>query len=208
MRLFRPFFFADWLYPDAIFRIRTNDKLLWLTFDDGPDPGSTLQLLDILGRHKIKAAFFCNGRAAQKYPELVTRIKTEGHIVGNHGYDHPDGWRTSLKNYIDDVDSAAIYTSSSLFRPPYGHLRIAQYRELRRRYKIVFWDTMPYDFDKSLGASGSLKILLRKMRAGSVIVLHDKPDSSVTIFLEEFIITVLKKGYRFILPELSSGSGG
>lgn len=208
MRLFRPFFFADWLYPEAVFRIRTNDKLLWLTFDDGPDPGSTFQLLDILGRHKIKAAFFCNGKAAQKYPDLVHRIKSEGHIIGNHGYNHKDGWRTSLQNYVGDVDQAAVYTSSSLFRPPFGHLQIGQYRELHKRYKIVFWDMMPYDFDKSLGASGSLKILLRKMRAGSVIVLHDNPDSSVTIYLDEFIITALKKGYRFILPELSSGSGG
>jgi peptidoglycan/xylan/chitin deacetylase (PgdA/CDA1 family) len=207
MRFFRPFFFADWLYPDAIFRIRTSDRLLWLTFDDGPDPGSTPKLLDIIGRHGVKAAFFCDGRAASRYPELVSRIKSEGHVIGNHGYLHPDGWRTSLKNYVEDVDSAALHTSASLFRPPYGHLRIAQYRELRKRYKIVFWDLMPYDFDKLLGTSGSLKILLRKMRAGSVIVLHDRPGSSASGFLDEFIVTALKKGYRFILPGMSSESG-
>jgi peptidoglycan/xylan/chitin deacetylase (PgdA/CDA1 family) len=206
MRLIRPFFFSDWLYPDAIFRIRTSDKLLWLTFDDGPDPLSTLHLLDIIGRHGIKAAFFCDGKAAHRYPELVSKIKSEGHIIGNHGYLHPDGWRTSLKDYVYDVDRAAIHTSASLFRPPYGHLRIAQYRALRKRYKIVFWDLMPYDFDKSLGTSGSLKILLGKMRAGSVIVLHDKPDSSVSASLNEFIITAYINGYKFIIPEISPGS--
>jgi peptidoglycan/xylan/chitin deacetylase (PgdA/CDA1 family) len=207
MRFFRPLFFTDWLYPDAIFRIRTSERLLWLTFDDGPDPGSTPKLLDIIGRHGIKAAFFCDGKAAYNYPELVSRIKSGGHIIGNHGYSHPDGWRTSLKDYLDDVGRASIHTSAFLFRPPYGHLRIAQYKRLRKRFKIVFWDLMPYDFDKSLGASGSLNILLKKMRAGSVIVLHDRPGSSALLFLEEFIASALKSGYRFVLPELSSGSG-
>jgi len=74
MRLFRPCFIAGWLYPDAIFRIRTTEKLLCLTFDDGPDPDSTHQLLDILDKHDIKVLFFCDGRAAEKYPDLIKRM--------------------------------------------------------------------------------------------------------------------------------------
>jgi peptidoglycan/xylan/chitin deacetylase (PgdA/CDA1 family) len=97
MRLFRPCFIAGWLYPEAIFRIRTTEKLLCLTFDDGPDPGSTPQLLDILDKYNIKSLFFCDGRAAEKYPDLIKRMISRGHIIGNHGYSHLDGWRTSLK---------------------------------------------------------------------------------------------------------------
>ena len=86
MRFFRPCFIAGWLYPEAIFRMKTDEKLLCLTFDDGPDPDSTPELLDLLERHNIKGIFFCDGRAAEKYPELIDLIISNGHLTGNHGY--------------------------------------------------------------------------------------------------------------------------
>lgn len=159
MRLFRPCLFAGWFYPDAIFRMRTKEKLLCLTFDDGPDPDSTPKILEIINRYHINALFFCNGRSAEKYPDLIKQIKEEGHLVGNHGYSHLNGWNTSLKRYIADIENADSFTSSDLFRPPYGRLRLIQYLKLRRKYKIVFWDIMPYDFDKSFGVENSLRII-------------------------------------------------
>jgi len=200
MRLFRPCFFAVWIYPDALFRIKTTQKHLFLTFDDGPDPGSTLQILEILRKHNINATFFCNGRAAKEYPDLINRIKSQGHLIGNHGYNHFDGWKTSKNRYVADVENAAIHTSSVLFRPPFGHLRINQFRELRTKYKIIFWDLMPYDYDESFGSVNSLGILFRKLRKGSVIALHDKPGTSALDFLDEFIKTSEKNGYQFSLP--------
>ncbi|MBK8883313.1 MAG: polysaccharide deacetylase family protein [Bacteroidales bacterium] len=103
MRLFRPCFFAGWLYPEAIFRIKTDEKLLCLTFDDGPDPDSTPMLLDLLESYNIRGLFFCNGQSAEKYPELIDRIISGGHVAGNHGFSHPDGWRTSTQEYVQDV---------------------------------------------------------------------------------------------------------
>jgi peptidoglycan/xylan/chitin deacetylase (PgdA/CDA1 family) len=206
MRLFSPCFFAGWFYPGTLFRIKTTEKLLFLTFDDGPDPGSTLQVLNILVKYKINATFFCNGRAAKEYPDLINKIKSGGNLIGNHGYNHLDGWKTSKNRYVADVENAAIHTSSVLFRPPYGHLRINQYRELRKRYKIIFWDLMPYDYDESFGSVNSLKILFGKLREGSVIALHDKKGSSVLDFLDEFINTSLKRGYRFSLPNQFSAT--
>jgi peptidoglycan-N-acetylglucosamine deacetylase len=203
MRLFRPCFFAGWIYPDAIFRITTIEKLLYLTFDDGPHPDTTHQLLDILDKHNIKALFFCDGRAAEKYPGLINQIKIRGHIIGNHGYNHLNGWTTCLKRYISDVSDAEPYTSSSLFRPPYGHLRFDQYRKLKEKYKIVFWDIMPYDFDKSFGSRNSLRVLKKKIRRGSAIVLHDTKNSTVQDFLDEFINYSMSAGYRFVLPDIS-----
>ena len=197
MRLFRLCFIAGWLFPDAIFRIRTNEKLLCLTFDDGPDPVSTLPLLDLLDRHAIKAVFFCNGIAAEKYPGLINQIKTRGHLIGNHGCNHLNGWRTSLKRYVSDVSNAAPYTSSGLFRPPFGSIRLNQYRKLRGTYKIVFWDLMPYDFDSSLGSNKSLLILKKKIRSGSIIVLHDNHKSKSPEFIEEFIYFAKGEGFRF-----------
>jgi peptidoglycan-N-acetylglucosamine deacetylase len=196
MRLFRPCFIG-WLYPEAIFRIKTREKLLCLTFDDGPDPDSTPHLLDILDKHDIKALFFCDGRAAEKYPELIDQIKKRGHLTGNHSYNHLDGWKTSRKRYVADVANAAPYTSSTLFRPPYGHLRFYQYRKLKETYKIIFWDLMPYDFDDRLGSKKSLLILKKKIRSGSIIVLHDNQNSKFPEFIEEFISYAIKEGFRF-----------
>jgi peptidoglycan/xylan/chitin deacetylase (PgdA/CDA1 family) len=202
MRLFRPCFLAGWIYPEAIFRINTSEKVLWLTFDDGPDPDSTPLLLEILGRFDIKALFFCNGGAAEKYPDLVELIKSKGHTIGNHGYSHLNGWATSTVNYLTDIAHAASFTSSSLFRPPFGRLSLSQYWKLKKKYKIFFWDLMSYDFDSSFGPENSLRMLKTRIRMGSVIVLHDSAQSSASGILEEFIIFALNEGYRFGLPQL------
>src|SRR5665648_16016 len=110
MRLFRPCFIAGWLYPDAI-----------------------PQLLDILNKYEIKALFFCNGRASEKYPDLIKEMISKGHIIGNHGYNHLNGWITSLNRYVADIMLPASHTSSGLFRPPYGRLRFdpVSYTHLR-----------------------------------------------------------------------------
>jgi peptidoglycan/xylan/chitin deacetylase (PgdA/CDA1 family) len=200
MRFFRPGFIAVWLYSEAIFRINTTEKLLCLTFDDGPDPDSTPRLLDILDEYCIKAMFFCNGKAAEKYPDLITRMIAKGHQIGNHGYNHYDGWRTSLNSYVADASYAARFTSSCLFRPPYGHLLPDQYRKLRRNYRIVFWDIMPYDFDNLFGSDNSLRKLKNKIRPGSIICLHDNSHSSANKILNEFITFSTNVGYRFDIP--------
>ena len=206
MRFFRPSLLTRWFLPGVLTRVRTGDRLLWLTFDDGPDPVSTPHLLEILRSHDIRAAFFCSGKAAERYPGLMTDIRSEGHIVGNHGYDHIDGWRTSAKEYINNVERAVPFTSGWLFRPPYGHMTPGQYRALSQKFRIILWDIMPYDFDDTLRPARSLQILMSGIRNGSTIVLHDLPGSSVHGFLNEFIARSLDNGYRFIpVPEMLSG---
>lgn len=197
MRLFRPGFPAYCLYPDAIFRVKTNDRVLYLTFDDGPDPISTPPLLEILKKSAVRAVFFCNGERAEKHPELIKTIIESGHIVGNHTYSHFDSWRTGSQDYINDVLKASPFTSDKLFRPPYGHLKLNQYKYLKKNYRIIFWDIMPYDFDSEFGASRSLKVLKDKIRPGSVIVLHDKPTSTAIQFLDEFIRYAKEEKYNF-----------
>jgi peptidoglycan/xylan/chitin deacetylase (PgdA/CDA1 family) len=197
MRLFRPWLLFRAFYPEALFRIKTEKKILYLTFDDGPDPESTPLLLKILGKYQVKALFFCSGEAAEKYPELIDAIKSDGHIIGNHGYKHFDGWKTSTGEYCDSAEDAAKVTSDVYFRPPYGHLTINQYRRLRRKYKIVFWDIMPYDFDPGFGAHKSLRVLVKKIRPGSIIVLHDSPRSSFGYFLGDFIASSIKSNFSF-----------
>ncbi len=204
MRLFRPGFVAGCLYPEALFRIKTDTKLLYLTFDDGPDPYSTPQLLGILGRYNVKALFFCSGQAAEQHPGLIDLINSGGHLTGNHGYLHFDGWSTPSARYLDDVEKAATLTSAVLFRPPFGHMRFRQYRTLKDRYRIVLWDIMPYDFDKNFGISRSLNILKRKIRPGSIIVLHDNPASCAVSILPRFIDYAVSCGYRFEIPDFTT----
>lgn len=202
MRLFRPYFFTNWLFPEAISRISNTEKVLCLTFDDGPDPVSTIPLLNMLASHKVTAAFFCDGIASEKYPDLINLIKKDGHIIGNHGYNHLDGWKTSCRKYLADIKHAAQFTSDELFRPPFGRLRLNQYDNLIKTYRIILWDIMPYDFDKRFGSRNSMKILKRKIRPGSVIVLHDSRHSTILEFIEEFILFSIKEGYNFDLSGL------
>lgn len=201
MRIFRPCFIAGYIYPEALFRINTNEKIICLTFDDGPDPSSTPFLLEVLGRHSIKALFFCNGSRAENHPELVERIVTEGHITGNHGYSHLNGWLSSVKSYTRDVEKASAITSSKWFRPPLGRLRLLQYYKLKKKYKILFWDIMPYDFDDSFPPEDSLRVLLKKLRPGSIIVLHDRYRLNLSNYVNQFIESATLNGYRFVLPD-------
>ena len=188
---------AEIIYPDAIFRITGTGKRLYLTFDDGPDPVSTPRILDILNSHNVTATFFCTGSNVIKSPGLLTRIASEGHTIGNHGFSHLNGLKTPIRKYCADVFKGRDITSGNLFRPPYGRLRVRQYRILERSLRIVFWDIMPYDFDKKLSQEASYAILSHKVRPGSVIVLHDKPESHALAYLDRFISSSLEKGYTF-----------
>lgn len=202
MHLFRPGLLARWLYPEAVFRISTTEKVLYLTFDDGPDQGSTPRLLEILKAHNITALFFCNGKRAELCPDIMIKIRDDGHLIGNHGYNHSDGWRTGTGDYVSNVIRAANFTSDKLFRPPFGRLSLKQKRILLKSYKIFLWDIMPYDFDPRFGSERSLKVLKDKLRPGSIIVLHDTSSSCANIILDEFITFAVTLGYRFDVPFL------
>jgi peptidoglycan/xylan/chitin deacetylase (PgdA/CDA1 family) len=202
MRLSRPCFLAKWLFPEVLFRIKTDDRLLCLTFDDGPDPASTPRIIDLLEIYDIRAIFFCDGRSAENNPGLTDLIRSRGHITGNHGYSHMNGWETPSTIYCDDVSRAAPFTSPTLFRPPYGRLKYRQYATIKKSYRIMMWDVMPYDYDSSSGSEKAMGILRKKIRPGSIIVLHDKPGSTVHGFLEEFIRYARKENYIFRLPDL------
>jgi len=200
MRFFRPGIPGRWVFHEALFRIRTDEKIVCLTFDDGPDPSSTPVILEALNKNEISAIFFCCGDAAKQYPHLVKSIISEGHIIGNHTWSHSDGWKNSALSYLQDVDKAVPFTSGKYFRPPFGRMRFRQYLLLKKRFKIFFWDIMSYDFDGTLSYEESLRKTVELIRPGSVIVLHDKKRSNYAEFLNRLVEEILKKGYRFTLP--------
>jgi peptidoglycan-N-acetylglucosamine deacetylase len=207
MRLYRPFGLFRRFFPEAVFRLTGGGKRICLTFDDGPYRETTPSLLEILDRRAVKAVFFLSGRQAVKYPDLAAGIREAGHIIGNHGYDHLDGWRTGTRKYAEDIAGADDLTSDRIFRPPYGRLTPAQYRKLSLKYRIFMWDLMPYDFDRGFGPSKSLYVVKKLIRNGSVIVLHDNPRSFAAEILEEIILFASDNGFVFVLPEKDGSFG-
>jgi peptidoglycan/xylan/chitin deacetylase (PgdA/CDA1 family) len=188
---------AGVIYPEAIYRIKGTGKRLFLTFDDGPDPVSTPVILDILSDHDVHATFFCTGSKVLASPGLLAQIAAAGHAIGNHGFGHLNGLKTPVRTYCSDIFRGRDITCSNLFRPPYGRLRVRQYRLLERSMRIVFWDIMPYDFDTRMSPESSYRILKQRIRPGSVIVLHDIPTGSAPVYLGRFIEMARQEGWSF-----------
>ena len=204
MRFYRPLLPVRWFFREGHFRIKGKGKCICLSFDDGPDPAVTPEILKILDKYRVKAVFFCKGSEAEKYPSLVEDVRSRGHLIGNHTYSHLKGIKTSVDAYIKDVERASSSTSDSLLRPPYGKLKIRQYKKLLEKYNIFFWDVMPYDFDTSLSPKQVLEIALKKIRNGSIIVLHDRKGTSAPFMLDELLSTLTSYGYKILLPEIRS----
>lgn len=162
-----------WVMSQAIYRIGSDKKQVFLTFDDGPIPGVTDKALDLLFQFEAKATFFCLGKNVEANPELFKRIQAEGHSIGNHSYSHYDGWKTANKDYFSDIEKAEKVIRSKLFRPPYGKLTPIQYHLLKKKFTIVLWDTLSLDYNQELDAEFCWNTVKNNTRAGSIIVFHD-----------------------------------
>ncbi len=187
------------LFPAAQWRGDAARKVIYLTFDDGPDPASSHRLLDLLQRENVFGSFFMLGKNAEKYPEIMERFRFSGHLLGNHSYSHINGLETTLETYLEDVERAARLIPSSFFRPPYGKMSWLQYRRLRKDWKIVMWTVMPGDFDEKLDASILLQRMLKHLRPGTIYVLHDKASciDKLEKVLPVFIRKAKEKSYIF-----------
>jgi len=200
MRFFRFPEIIRFLFPDAVFKVgMAHEKVVCLTFDDGPDPATTPVILSILRKSGVRAIFFCSGQAAEKYPEHCREIIAEGHQLGNHGYRHIKGRQSETNEYIENAEAAAKLIGSRLFRPPFGSLTLRQYKLLKKRFKVFMWDLMVYDFDQKFGSIRSLNALKRLVRPGSVIVMHDKTGSSAPEILNDAIEFLKHEGYSFTI---------
>lgn len=205
---------------DAVGRLlRLDDRLLWrmdasrspaqvyLTFDDGPVPEVTPWVLDTLKALGVKATFFCIGRNIAANPELFARIAQEGHGVGNHTWDHPDGWAIDTRKYYRNVLACQELTGTDLFRPPYGRISNRQLSALRKRFAVVMWDVLAYDFDDRYTDTSRVDEVLQQTRSGSIIVFHDsvKCADRMRRSMPVVVERLLAEGHTFgVLP---SGRG-
>lgn len=178
---------------------RSQKRVVYLTFDDGPCPDTTPLILDILKKYHAKATFFCVGDNVRKYPELFEQIKNEGHAIGNHTMHHLKGFDTEKNAFCADVEEAAKWVKSSLFRPPYGRISLPQLCELRKHYTVVFWDVMTRDYSPRLNPEKVVRIVKHYTRNGSIIVFHDSKKSSRNTIaaLPQVLEFLQKKGCEF-----------
>ena len=186
------------VYPSLVWDI-PKSKTVYLTFDDGPVPGVTDKVLDILSAYQIKATFFCIGDNVVKHNNLFSRIQNEGHAIGNHTFHHLNGWKTENALYVNDVFACAEKVETQLFRPPYGRIGFNQIQELKKHFTIVMWDVLSGDFDTTIDADACYQNVVNNVDDGSVIVFHDslKALDRVLPALPKVIDTLLAQGYYF-----------
>jgi len=198
--------FLKILYPQLVWDKYNEEKKLYLTFDDGPVPQVTSLVLDILDKYDAKASFFCVGENIRRSPGLFREIHRAGHSVGNHTFNHLNGWKTPDNLYLENINKCEDLISeilpdrpAKLIRPPYGRITRSQIKMLINRFKIIMWDYLIGDFDKNLDPQWGLDQALNKTKDGSIIIFHDslKAEKNLRFMLPVYLEYFVDMGYQF-----------
>jgi peptidoglycan/xylan/chitin deacetylase (PgdA/CDA1 family) len=191
-----------WIFPNYVWDIPNDGQKVFLTFDDGPTPEITEWVLEQLKLHNAQATFFCIGNNIEKYPEIFQKTIAEGHAIGNHTFDHLNGWKTTTEVYIENVKLYETQNpklvTRNLFRPPYGKIKHSQSKILRKLgYKIIMWDVLSRDYDQSISATQCLENVLSNIETGSIIVFHDsvKAEHNLKYVLPKTLEFLKEKGF-------------
>ena len=200
-------FFLPLLYPSLIWKMPSERKELYLTFDDGPVTGPTEFALETLRKFDARATFFCIGENISRHRHVFNQIIDHGHSIGNHTFNHLNGWKTKNLEYHENVkrceneivaQQPTDRSSLKLFRPPYGRISREQIKTLYD-YKIIMWDVLSVDYNKNLLPEKCLKNTIDATRPGSIIVFHDsfKAEKNLVFALPRFIEYFLERGFTF-----------
>lgn len=170
------------LFPKYIWSIRTRAKTVYLTFDDGPTPEITEWVLDQLNQYNAEATFFCIGYNIAHNRGIFEKTVAAGHAIGNHTYNHMNGWKTDNAVYLDNVEKCEKEMegiNKNLFRPPYAKVNRTQSKALLKKgYRIVMWDVLSADFDQNITKEKCLENVITNIRPGSVVIFHDSVKAS------------------------------
>jgi peptidoglycan/xylan/chitin deacetylase (PgdA/CDA1 family) len=190
-------------YPQNLIWDKSRDKkIIYLTFDDGPIPIVTPFVLEILKKFNAKATFFCIGDNINKHQDIFFQLKADGHAIGNHTYNHLNGWKSDNKKYLDNILKCQELTQTDLFRPPYGRIKKSQIKNLEskiKNQKIIMWDVLSGDFDTQLSPEKCLKNVLKHTKNGSIVVFHDslKAFDRLKYTLPKALAHWQAQGYEF-----------
>ncbi|ANY71086.1 xylanase deacetylase [Paenibacillus sp. BIHB 4019] len=198
-----------------VFKKGLVKKEIALTFDDGPDAVYTPKLLELLARYDAKATFFIVGAHGEAHPELLRKIHEEGHTLGIHNYVHRTNWfmrPRSVKRQIErtcEIIREATGSRSNYYRPPWGIINVFDFAGIGH-LQIVLWSSMFGDWNKRLGAERLKRKMLKKLRPGEVLLLHDcgqtpgahhEAPANMLVALEAYLQEGRKQGYRFVAIE-------
>lgn len=213
---------AKKMFPNYVWDIATSNKIIYLTFDDGPTPEITNWTLITLKQYSAIATFFCIGNNIEKHPDIFQNILNDGHAIGNHTQNHIKGWKTKAQDYIKNIAScesilkkhipiskSQVQTSeltnqellvTNLFRPPYGQITPKQGKNLMAlNYKIIMWDVLSFDWDQDVNPEVCYKNVVDKATNGSIVVFHDsvKASKNMQYALPKVLEYFSSKGYAF-----------
>jgi peptidoglycan/xylan/chitin deacetylase (PgdA/CDA1 family) len=186
-------------YKSLVWNFPTTEKIIYLTFDDGPIPEVTPFVLEQLKQYGAKATFFCIGENIDRHPEIFKLINEQGHTTANHTFHHLNGWKTNNQLYFESVERARAFVGTKFFRPPYGRIRKSQIALLGARYSIIMWDVLSYDFDKNVSPEKCFSNVIRNTKEGSIVLFHDsiKAQKNLYYSLPKTLEHFSKKGFEF-----------
>ncbi len=190
------------LYPGLIWDVKTVDRCIYLTFDDGPIPIVTPFVLNILKQYNAKATFFCIGDNVGKHPDIFEQVKNEGHAIGNHTFNHLKGWDTSDETYLDNFLKADKLLNTKVFRPPYGRAKKSQIKLLKNvkpGLKVIMWNVLSADFDVNVTPEKCLDNVLKHTKSGDIVLFHDslKAKERMQYALPRALEIWSRQGYSF-----------
>ncbi|MDB4334772.1 polysaccharide deacetylase family protein [bacterium] len=195
----QPSWYLKCWFKNVNWRIKTEEKIVYITFDDGPIPEVTPWVLDQGEKWKAKFTFFCVGENVRKHPTIFAQILDNGHGVGNHCYHHTPAFKVNRKEYFADIKKGQELIQSDLFRPPHGQLYPWYMKSLKKIFaKVVMWDVLTYDFDKKVSSELAFENVKKYTRPGSIIVFHDslKAWDNLKVVLPKTLQWLHDNGYQ------------
>ena len=202
--------FVQRIFPSIVWRKKTDNKQIWLTFDDGPEENITDFILSTLNELNVKATFFLIGEQIIKFPDLTKKILNNGHCIGNHSLSHINGYITNNQRYLYDVEmgeklinekrvEAGITQKVKIFRPPFGRIIPSQIKLLKNKYKIIMWDVFSWDFKKNISHQKLYDNIIKNVDSGSIIVFHNnnKSAGNLSKSLKSILVKLKDEGYSF-----------
>ncbi|MEQ8245888.1 polysaccharide deacetylase family protein [Fulvivirga sp.] len=192
------------LYPSLVWSVPTKEKVIYLTFDDGPIPDLTEFILETLKKYDAKGTFFCVGDNLRKHPEIAKRALNEGHKLANHTFNHLAGWSVNDEQYICNIQEcekhlAELKENAKLFRPPYGKIKRSQISKVAPNHKIIMWDVLSGDYSKKINPEQCLRGTIKATRKGSIVLFHDnvKAEANMKYALPRFLDHFSSQGFVF-----------
>lgn len=192
------------IFPDYLWHRDRDSNQIYLTFDDGPVPGVTEKILNILNDYNYKATFFMVGHNVTKYPSLAKEVLAAGHLIGNHTYHHLKGNKYSAEIYLADLKKCQdtfqeiLDIDTKYFRPPYGRITSDQAKEINKTHEVIMWDVLSGDYDADLTSEKLLRKTKKHTQNGSIIVFHDQEKTADRLpeVLIEFLNYTSAQGFQ------------